>query len=98
MRGSEIGLQAVLLHSPLAFVVLDGVAASPRGIDDEVHLLVQDNIQNVGAAFGNLVHHFALDAGLLVELGSAFGSVNLEAKILENAASRMSRQAACGLA
>ena len=78
--------------------VLDGVALCQRRIDDEVHLLVQDNIQYVRAAFSNLVHHFALDAGLLVELGGAFGSVNLEAKILENAASRMSRQAACGLA
>ena len=97
MLGSEIGLQAILLHSPLAFVVLDGVALCPRRVDDEVHLLVQD-VEDVRAAFGDLVHHFALDAGLLVELGGAFGSVNLEAKMLENAASRMSRQAACGLA
>ena len=51
MRGSEIGLQAVLLHSPLAFVVLDGVALCPRRVDDEVHLLVQDDIENVRAAF-----------------------------------------------
>ena len=98
MRGSEIGLQAVLLHSPLAFVVLDGVALCPRRVDDEVHLLVQDDVENVRAAFSNLVHHFALDTGLLVELGGAFGSVDLEAELLENAASRMSRQAACGLA
>ncbi len=83
MRGSEIGLQAVLLHSPLAFVVLDGVALCPRRVDDEVHLLVQDDVEDVRAAFGNLVHHFALDAGLLVELGGAFGSVNLEAELLE---------------
>ncbi len=78
--------------------VLDGVALCPRRVDDEVHLLVQDDVENVRAAFGNLVHHFALHAGLLVELGGAFGSVNLEAELLENAASRMSRQAACGLA
>jgi len=83
MRGSEIGLQAVLLHSPLAFVVLDGVALCPRRIDDEVHLLVQDDVKDVRAAFGDLVHHFALHAGLLVELGGAFGSVNLEAELLE---------------
>ena len=30
----------------------NSVAASPRGVDDEVHLLVQDDIQNVRAAFG----------------------------------------------
>ena len=30
MRGSEIGLQAVLLHSPLAFVVLDYNRASGK--------------------------------------------------------------------
>ena len=63
--------------------VLDGVALCPRRVDDEVHLLVQDDVENVRAAFGNLVHHFALDAGLLVELGGAFGSVNLEAELLE---------------
>ena len=63
--------------------VLDGVALCPRRVDDEVHLLVQDDIENVRAAFGNLVHHFALHAGLLVELGGAFGSVNLEAELLE---------------
>ena len=51
MLGSEIGLQAILLHSPLAFVVLDGVALCPRRIDDEVHLLVQDDVENVRAAF-----------------------------------------------
>ena len=96
MRGSEIGLQAVLLHSPLAFVVLDGVALCPRRVDDEVHLLVQDDVENVRAAFGNLVHHFALHAGLLVELGGAFGSVNLEAKLLENAASRYTLRSALG--
>ena len=63
--------------------VLDGVALCPRRVDDEVHLLVQDNIQNVGAAFGDLVHHFALDASLFVELGGAFGCVDLEAQFLE---------------
>ena len=63
--------------------VLDGVALCPRRVDDEVHLLVQDDIENVRAAFGDLVHHFALDAGLLVELGGAFGSVDLEAELLE---------------
>jgi len=78
--------------------VLDGVALCPRRIDDEVHLLVQDDVENVRAAFSNLVHHFALHAFLLVELGGTFGSVNLEAELLENTASRMSRQAACGLA
>ena len=83
MLGSEIGLQAILLHSPLAFVVLDGVALCPRRVDDEVHLLVQDDVEDVGAAFSNLVHHFALDAGLLVELGGAFGGVDLEAELLE---------------
>ena len=97
MRGSEIGLQAVLLHSPLAFVVLDGVALCPRRVDDEVHLLVQDDIENVRAAFVDLVHFFALHASLFVELGSAFDSVDLEAELLENTASRMSRQTACGL-
>ena len=63
--------------------VLDGVALCPRRVDDEVHLLVQDDVENVRATFGNLVHHFALDTGLLVELGGAFGSVNLEAELLE---------------
>ena len=63
--------------------VLDGVALCPRRVDDEVHLLVQDDVEDVRAAFGDLVHHFALDAGLLVELGGAFGSVNLEAELLE---------------
>ena len=63
--------------------VLDGVALCPRRIDDEVHLLVQDDIENVRAAFSNLVHHFALDTGRFVELGGAFGSVNLEAELLE---------------
>mgnify|MGYP004456705143 CR=1 FL=1 len=32
------------------FVVLDGVALCPRRVDDEVHLLVQDDIENVRAA------------------------------------------------
>ena len=63
--------------------VLDGVALCPRRIDDEVHLLVQDDVENVRAAFSNLVHHFALHAFLLVELGGTFGSVNLEAELLE---------------
>ena len=63
--------------------VLDGVALCPRRVDDEVHLLVQDDVENVRAAFGNLVHHFALHAGLFVELGGTFGSVNLEAELLE---------------
>ena len=63
--------------------ILDGVALCPRRIDDEVHLLVQDDVENVGAAFSNLVHHFALHAFLLVELGGTFGSVNLEAELLE---------------
>ena len=31
--------------------VLDGVALCPRRVDDEVHLLVQDDIENVRAAF-----------------------------------------------
>ena len=43
--------------------VLDGVALCPRRVDDEVHLLVQDDVENVRAAFGDLVHHFALDTG-----------------------------------
>ena len=63
--------------------VLDGVALCPRRIDDEVHLLVQDDVENIRAAFSNLVHHFALDTGCFVELGGAFGSVNLEAEFLE---------------
>ena len=63
--------------------VLDGVALCPRRIDDEVHLLVQDDVENVRAAFSNLVHHFALHASVLVELGGTFGSVNLEAELLE---------------
>ena len=63
--------------------VLDGVALCPRRVDDEVHLLVQDDIENVRAAFSNLVHHFALDTGGFVELGGAFGSVDLEAELLE---------------
>ena len=63
--------------------VLDGVALCLRRVDNEVHLLVQDDVEDVRAAFGNLVHHFALHAGLLVELGGAFGSVNLEAELLE---------------
>ena len=63
--------------------VLDGVALCPRRVDDEVHLLVQDDVEDVRAAFGDLVHHFALDTGLLVELGGAFGSVDLEAELLE---------------
>ena len=32
--------------------VLDGVALCPRRVDDEVHLLVQDDVENVRAAFG----------------------------------------------
>ena len=63
--------------------VLDGVALCPRRVDDEVHLLVQDDVEDVRAAFGNLVHHFALDTGSFVELGGTFGSVNLEAELLE---------------
>ena len=63
--------------------VLDGVALCPRRVDDEVHLLVQDDIENVRAAFSNLVHHFALDTGGFVELGGTFGSVDLEAELLE---------------
>ena len=63
--------------------VLDGVALCPRRVDDEVHLLVQDDVEDVGAAFSNLVHHFALHASLFVELGGTFGSVNLEAELLE---------------
>ena len=63
--------------------VLDGVALCPRRVDDEVHLLVQDDIENVRAAFSNLVHHFTLDTGCIVELGGTFGSVNLEAELLE---------------
>ena len=63
--------------------VLDGVALCPRRIDDEVHLLVQDDVEDVRAAFSNLVHHFALDAGLLIELGGSFGGVNLEAELLK---------------
>ena len=63
--------------------VLDGVALCPRRVDDEVHLLVQDDIEDVRAAFGDLVHHFALHAGGFVELGGAFGSVDLEAELLE---------------
>ena len=78
--------------------ILDGVALGPRRIDDEAHLLVDDDVKDIRATFINLVHHFALHATLLVELGGAFRSVDLESKFLENAASRMSRQAACGLA
>ena len=63
--------------------VLDGVALCPRRVDDEVHLLVQDDVEDVRATFSNLVHHFALDTGCFVELGGAFGSVNLEAELLE---------------
>ena len=63
--------------------VLDGVALCPRRIDDEVHLLVQDDVENVRAAFSNLVHHFALHASVLIELGGTFGSVDLEAELLE---------------
>ena len=63
--------------------VLDGVALCPRRVDDEVHLLVQDDVEDVRAAFSNLVHHFALDTGGFVELGGTFSSVNLEAELLE---------------
>ena len=63
--------------------VLDGVALCPRRVDDEVHLLVQDDVEDVRAAFSNLVHHFALDTGSFVELGGTFGSINLEAELLE---------------
>ncbi len=35
--------------------VNDGVAAGPRRVDDEVHLLVQDDIENVRAAFSVLL-------------------------------------------
>ena len=63
--------------------VLDGIALCPRRVDDEVHLLVQDNIENVRAAFGDFVHHFALDTGGFVEFGGTFGSVDLEAELLE---------------
>ena len=78
--------------------ILDGIALGPRRIDDEAHLLVDDDVENVRATFINLVHHFALHATLLVELGGAFRSIDLEAELLENDTSRMSRQAACGLA
>ena len=83
--GEGRDVRNLVLNSGLAdsAFVLDGVALCPRRIDDEVHLLVQDDIENVRAAFGNLVHHFALDTGLLVELGGTFGSVNLEAELLE---------------
>ena len=63
--------------------VLDGVALCPRRVDDEVHLLVQDDVEDIRAALSNLVHHFALHAFLLVELGGTFGSVDLEAELLE---------------
>ena len=32
--------------------VLDGVALCPRRVDDKVHLLVQDDVEDVRAAFG----------------------------------------------
>ena len=97
--GERCDVRHLVLDGGLAdcAFVLDGVALCPRRIDDEVHLLVQDDIENVRAAFSNLVHHFALHASVLVELGGTFGSVNLEAELLENTASRMSRQTACGL-
>ena len=83
--GEGRDVRNLVLNSGLAdgAFVLDGVALCPRRVDDEVHLLVQDDVEDVRAAFGDLVHHFALDAGLLVELGGAFGSVNLEAELLE---------------
>ncbi len=67
------------------------VALCPRRVDDEAHLLVEDEVQNVRAAFGNLVHGFALDASLFVELGGAFRCVDLEAELLENTVSRVQR-------
>ena len=83
--GEGRDVRNLVLDSGLAdgAFVLDGVALCPRRVDDEVHLLVQNDVEDVRAAFGNLVHHFALHAGLLVELGGAFGSVNLEAELLE---------------
>ena len=83
--GERCDVRNLVLDGGLAdgAFVLDGVALCPRRVDDEVHLLVQDDIEDVRAAFGDLVHHFALDAGLLVELGGAFGCVNLEAELLE---------------
>ena len=63
--------------------VLDGVALCPRRVDDEVHLLVQDDVEDVGATFVNLIHHFAFDACVFVEFCSAFGSIDLEAELLE---------------
>ena len=83
--GEGRDVRNLVLDSGLAdgAFVLDGVALCPRRVDDQVHLLVQDDVENVRAAFSNLVHHFALHAGLLVELGGAFGSVNLEAELLE---------------
>ena len=97
--GERCDVRHLVLDGGLAdcAFVLDGVALCPRRVDDEVHLLVQDDVEDVRTAFGNLVHHFALDTGSFVELGGTFGSVNLEAELLENTASRMSRQTACGL-
>ena len=83
--GKGRDVRDLVLDSGLAdsAFVLDGVALCPRRVDDEVHLLVQDDIENVRAAFSNLVHHFTLDTGGFVELGGTFGSVNLEAELLE---------------
>ena len=69
----------------------NGVALCPRRVDDEAHLLVEDEVENVRAAFGDLVHHFALDASLFVELRGTFGGVDLEAELLENTVSRVQR-------
>ena len=76
--GERCDVRHLVLDGGLAdcAFVLDGVALCPRRVDDEVHLLVQDDIENVRAAFGDLVHHFALDTGGFVELGGAFGSVS----------------------
>ena len=84
--GERCDVRHLVLDGGLAdgAFVLDGVALCPRRVDDEVHLLVQDDIENVRAAFGDLVHHFALHAGLLVELGGAFGGVDLEAELLDD--------------
>ena len=80
--GERCDVRNLVLDGGLAdsAFVLDGVALCPRRVDDEVHLLVQNDVEDVRAAFSNLVHHFALDTGILVELGGAFGSVNLEAE------------------
>src|SRR5262245_7105041 len=52
-------------------------------VDDEIDLLVDDQVDRVGAAFGDLVDRADLDAVPLEKLGGAAGGDQVEAQVLE---------------